>query len=133
LREFDDGEILPQLLLLPNTRHCRLITHDESTFNANDSASYSWKKAGLEWLKPESRGKGIMVSEFLCAAHGRLHYVDKSQGVPESKYATEIIKYGSGRSDDGWWDAEKMVVQVKKALAIFDKAFPPRYCSVCFR
>jgi hypothetical protein len=75
-----------------------LVTHDESTFDANDSKSYSWMKAGTEWLKPKSKGKGIMVSEFLCAAQGRLHYVDEQEKV----YATEIIKYGSGRNDDGW-------------------------------
>lgn len=61
-----------------------------------------------------------MVSEFLCAAHGRLHCVERHEKV----YATEIIKYGSGRSDDGWWNAEKMVIQAKKAIGIFNKAFP---------
>ena len=42
----------------------------------------------------------------------------------EKVFATEIIKYGSGRSDDGWWNAEKMVIQAKKAIDIFNKAFP---------
>ena len=104
------------------TKRCHLITHDESTFNANDSPSYSWKKAGSEWLKPKARGKGLMVSEFLCAAHGRLSYFDEHQ--KNRVYATEILKYGNGSSDDGWWNAEKMVEQVKKAIRIFDKAFP---------
>lgn len=121
MREYnDDGEIQILPPLQPNIRRRHLVTHDESTFNANDSTSYSWKKAGTEWLKPKSRGKGIMISEFLCAAHGRLHYTDEQQPV----YATEIIKYGSGKSDDGWWDAEKMVAQTKKAIDIFNKAFP---------
>jgi hypothetical protein len=39
-------------------------------------------------------------------------------------YATEIIKYGSDRSDHGWWNAEKMVAQTRKAITIFNKAFP---------
>ena len=76
----------------------------------------------MEWLKPKSKGKGIMVSEFLCTVQGRLHHIDESWGEPEKVYATEIIKYGSGKSDDGWWDAEKMVEQTKKAIAIFNKA-----------
>ena len=121
LREFnDDGEIPIQRPPAPSTRRRHLVTHDESTFNANDSPSYGWKKAGSEWLKPKSKGKGIMVSEFLCAAHGRLHCVEEGEKV----YATEIIKYGSGRSYDGWWNAEKMVIQAKKAIDIFNKAFP---------
>lgn len=94
----DDGEIPLQTPLLPEMPRRHLVTHDESTFDANDSKSYSWMKAGTEWLKPKSKGKGIMVSEFLCAAQGRLHYVDEQEKV----YATEIIKYGSGRNDDGW-------------------------------
>ena len=130
LREFDDsGEILLDHPLPPNTKRRHLVTHDESTFNANDSTSYSWKKAGTEWLKPKSRGKGIMVSDFLCAAYGRLHYIDESQSsdsraIPKKIFATEVIKYGSGKNDDGWWNAEKMIEQTKKAIAIFNQAFP---------
>ena len=41
-----------------------LIAHDESTFNTNDSPSFSWKKAGSDWLKAKSKGKGM--SEYLC-------------------------------------------------------------------
>ena len=62
-----------------------------------------------------------MVSEFLCAAQGRLNCCDEQGG---KEYVTEIIKYGSGNSDDGWWNAEKMVKQAEKAIAIFNKAFP---------
>jgi hypothetical protein len=121
LREYDDdGEIVKQLPIVAKRRH--LVTHDESTFNANDGSSFSWKKEGSEWLKPKSRGKGIMVSDFLCAAAGRLSYFDEEK--QEQVYATEIIKYGSGKSDEGWWNAEKMVEQTKKAIEIFNKAFP---------
>ncbi len=63
-----------------------------------------------------------MVSEFLCAAKGRLSYWDAQQ--QERVYATEIIKYGSGKSDDGWWNAEKMVEQTRKAIRVFNHAFP---------
>ena len=101
MREFDDtGEVLPQLPLPPSTRHRHLVTHDESTFNANDSTSHSWKKGKMEWLKPKSKGKGIIVSEFLCMMQERLHHINESWSVPEKIYATEIIKYNSGKSDD---------------------------------
>jgi len=73
-------------------------------------------------LKPKSKGKGIMISEFLCAAVGRLSYYDHEKGM--RVYATEVIKYGSGKGDDGWWNAEKMVQQSKKAIEVFNKAFP---------
>jgi len=36
----------------------------------------------------------------------------------------EIIQYGSGKGDDGWWNANKMVQQTQKAIRIFNQAFP---------
>jgi len=63
-----------------------------------------------------------MVSEFLCAAIGRLSYYDDD--CRKCVYATEVIKYGSGTSDDGWWNAERMVEQTRKTIRIFNRAFP---------
>jgi len=63
-----------------------------------------------------------MVSEFLCAAKGRLSYFDESTQQPV--YATAIIKYGSGKGDDGWWNAQKMVEQTQRAITVFNHAFP---------
>jgi hypothetical protein len=70
-----------------------------------------------------------LVSEFLCAAQGCLHYIDTDHGNnlnerPKKKYATEIIKYGSGKDEDGWWNVEKMVLQTRKAIKNFNKSFP---------
>ena len=44
--------------------------------------------------------------------------------MPEKVYAIEIIKYGNRKSDDSWQDAEKIVEQIKKVIAIFNKTFP---------
>jgi len=104
MKEFNDHSEIP---IQPSTQHCHLIAHDGSTFNANDSPSFSWKKAGLEWLKAKSKGKGM--SEFLCGC------------VMGGKRSRLHIKYGTGGSDDCWWNAENMVVQAEKAI---NKAFP---------
>jgi hypothetical protein len=48
-----------------------------------------------------------MVSEFLCAAGGRLSTYDRASHARQ--YATEIFKYGSGASDEGWWYSKKML------------------------
>jgi hypothetical protein len=75
------------------TRCCHLIIHDESSiFNTTDSPSFSWKKAGSEWSKPKSKGKGVMVSEFLCAAHGRLHCVEVVKSSASTLTAFTIKK-----------------------------------------
>ena len=73
----DDGQIYKAVP--PSAKRCHLVTHDESTFNANDGAQYLQKKAGSECLRSKSKGKGVMVSEFLFAAIGRLFYYDDFQ------------------------------------------------------
>ena len=124
----DDGQIEkpqvegPQLIL---------VTHDESSFSANDDSTHHWKKRGTQPLKSKSKGKGLMVSEFLTAADGRLRFTDSKTGSVDE--ACEILRYGSGVSDDGYWTAEKMVRQVReRAIPIFEKRFPGKTAIFAF-
>jgi hypothetical protein len=71
-----------------------------------------------------------MISEFLYAATGRLSYYDGEKG--ERVHATEFIQYDSGKGDDGWWNAEKMVQQTRKAFEVFNKAFPNDFAVFAF-
>jgi hypothetical protein len=76
-------------------------------------------------------GKGLIVSEFLSAACGRLSYLDMEMG--EREYAMEIIKYGSIASDEGWWNSQCMLAQViNKAIPIFEKASPDHIAVFAF-
>jgi len=104
-----------------------LITHDESTFNANDGKRYMWMENGKQPLRPKGRGKGIMVSDFLTAG-GRLHVpftisdleLQNDHDLPH-RYATEYLEYGK----DNYWTAEKMVNHaIQVALPNFRAAFP---------
>ena len=104
LRKYDDDV---EVIKLEAGGRRILITHDESTFNSNDGGTYAWKPKGTEWLRPKSRGQGLMVSDFLTAAQGRLTYTDPSGN---RILACKIIKYG--KNNDGWWDSEKMIQQV---------------------
>lgn len=52
-----------------------LVTHDESTFNANDGKRRVWKGKGKSPLRPKGKGKRIMASEFLTPV-GRLRVPD---------------------------------------------------------
>ena len=49
-----------------------LITHDESTFAANDAKKQAWLQEGDTFLQPKEKGQGIMVSDFLLP-WGRLN------------------------------------------------------------
>jgi len=71
----EEGEALEIILypanLPPGIRPIVLVVHDESTFNANDGRSKIWIKDDNIPLKKKTRGKGIMVSDFLTPG-GRL-------------------------------------------------------------
>lgn len=40
------------------------VSHDESTFDANDRKRQLWMKDGKQPLRPKAQGKGLMVSDF---------------------------------------------------------------------
>jgi len=58
-------EIIYQANLPPGIRPIVLVVDNESTFNANDGRSKIWIKDENISLKKKTRGKGIMVSDFL--------------------------------------------------------------------
>lgn len=67
----DNGSILPKVypddcaVGGSNRRPIIMITHDESTFSANDGRQKVWTLEGHGILRPKGKGKGIMVSDFL--------------------------------------------------------------------
>ncbi len=66
--------ILP-LNICPGDKPIVFITHDKSTFNANDDKHKYWAINGEQKLRPKGRGKGIMVLGFLTPG-GILHVPD---------------------------------------------------------
>lgn len=116
-----------------------IVTHDESTFNANDGRRQGWVYQNHQPLLPKGRGKGIMVSAFLTPGgilkvpdsitdeellrmhHSwpcRVNRVGQAQPVRD---AVELLEYGK----DNYWDGDKMVDQtIKHAVPIFELAFP---------
>ncbi|KAG0632761.1 hypothetical protein HOY80DRAFT_1113696, partial [Tuber brumale] len=109
------------------------ITHDESTFNANDGKRKTWKEEGKQPLRAKSRGKGIMVSGFLTPG-GRLKVPDtvsneellldpmwpNRNGVP-IRDAIEYLEY----EKNNYWTGDKIVHHTMQiALPIFRIAFP---------
>lgn len=107
-----------------------IVTHDECTFHANDGITKAWTYIGKTFLRPKSRGQGIMVSEFLLL-YNRLSLASLSEAVRSEARAAgldfldapEYIEYS--KSHDGYWDRAKLLAQLKnKALPLVEKAFP---------
>jgi len=126
---------LPQLP--PGEIPIVFITHDESTFNANDGKRRLWMKKNTPPIRQKGRGKGIMVSGFLTPG-GRLQvpqHITNDMLLDESLHpqwpctsdgnpvrdAMMYLEYGK----DNYWTSEKMVDHaISIALPIFRLAFP---------
>lgn len=122
----DQGQMHMPQNLPPGQKPLVLVTHDESTFSANDGKRRLWMEEGKQPLRPKARGKGIMVSDFLTPG-GRLELPDSisdeeiNERLLPRRQATEYFIYGKDR----YWKGDDMVDHtVKVAIPIFDAAFP---------
>lgn len=106
-----------------------VVTHDEWTFNANDCRHQQWTESGGMPLQSKSRGKSIMVSDFLTSTE-RLQMpstVLDSELPSGRRYATELLECGG----DIWWKCENLIKQViDHAIPIFEATYPE--CQAVF-
>ena len=105
------------------------ITHDESTFNANDGRWQVWQEKNHSILRPKGRGKGIMVSDFLLpwSQLNLLSLSDTDQNeLVSSEIPLEAVEYFEyGKNNDGYWKGENLLKQVvEKALPIAEALYP---------
>jgi hypothetical protein len=112
-----------------------LVTHDEATFSANDGICRAWMDMNGEatYLRPKTKGQGIMVSEFLLpfgrlnlsslTAEQKTRIMEPTASGLTVDEAVEILEYGKNR--EGYWDGAKLLEQVvNKALPIAEALFP---------
>jgi len=103
------------------------VTHDESVFYANDDGGLVWSCKDNPDLPKKSRGRSVMVSDFLCACHGRLYNITDAK----KEFVTEILHVG--KNQDGYWTSEHVVKQAKmKALPAFMAMHPQAIALFCF-
>lgn len=120
--------------LAPAIRPVILVTHDESTFSANDGTKYGWTSPGKQPLRPKGRGKGIMVSAFLTPVgllrlppeltddtllglHPDWPRLEDGSLIRESVQYLEYDK-------DHYWDGDKMVKQTIAVIRLFKFIYP---------
>ena len=116
-----------------NVTEIILVTHDESTFNANDGRRSCWVKEGESILRPKGR-RGIIVSEFLTGS-GRLRVRDEvsdDELLREGLERDATVYFVYGDKGEGYWKGEDMVQQVlDKAIPVFEKEYG-KDCKACF-
>src|SRR6266496_4282567 len=103
LKPLDDNiMVLEEPILNENEKRHILITHDESTFYANDGKKTFWGPAGHQPLRKKGAGLSLHVSDFLTEVDGRLKF--------EEEEACVMMKLGINR--DGWWKTDDLIKQV---------------------
>ena len=80
-------------------RRLVLVSHDESTFQANDGKKMSWVHEKEHALKKKGAGRGIHQSDVICSTVGWL------------KGASQSLEYG--KNYEGYWNGELFVKQVR--------------------
>ncbi|KAF8967562.1 hypothetical protein BDZ97DRAFT_1903395 [Flammula alnicola] len=110
-----DGNSINQLVGFPVAQvgrfHLILITHDESTFYANDHRKTKWIHAS-ETAVAEAKGEGqsLMASEFCVPEWGPLR----------NREETARIIFKAGKTRDGWFPSEDLLAQVDMAINVFE-------------
>ncbi|TFK80727.1 hypothetical protein K466DRAFT_636180 [Polyporus arcularius HHB13444] len=107
--------------LAPGEKKVIAIFHDECCFHVNDYKRTAWLPAGGTVLQKKGRGRLIHVSDFIMEPTGRLVLRNEQGDIIED--ARKIIYY-PGSNGDPWWDTAQLIVQIKKAIGIFDAAHP---------
>jgi hypothetical protein len=79
-------------------RRLVLVSHDESTTQANDGKGKSWVHENEHPLKKKGLGRGIHQSDVICSTIGWL------------KLASQSLEYG--KNYEGYWNGELFVKQV---------------------
>jgi len=91
-----------------------LVTHDESTFYANDHQRYAWVDGTERSILPKSPGRSIMISEFQCPCHVTM------RAVINGKEMISRVVFYPGAAHQGYWTSEHMLNQLRDVIVLFD-------------
>ena len=105
-----------------------VIFHDESIFNANEDQSTMWGTEDQHFVRPKSKGAGIMISDFVDERNGFLQltdaeYEEAQKTTPTIKKEARVyLEYGEGK--EGYWTSARFMTQMKDAVAIAEFKYP---------
>ena len=114
-----DGFILPKeypkdcTVGGPDCRPIIMITHDESTFSANDGHRKVWTKDEQAILRLKGKGRGIMASDFLLS-WSRLNLLSLSLQQQKKLASLEtpleaVTYFEYGKKEEKYWTREHLL------------------------
>ena len=98
--------------LPPNTSQHIFITHDESSFNANDGPKRGWGPVDEQPLLKKGRGRTLMISDFICETIGVLRLSPEQQLQFPNIPPIARTMHNTGANFDGYWTVEDLIKQV---------------------
>ena len=100
---------------------CIVWWHDESAYNTSEDTPILWGEKGKLPIKPKGKGSSIMVSEFIEEKDGEFEVTNNDQDIEKSALA--VLEIGEHR--EGYWNSDRFMEQVGKAVKIADMKYPP--------
>lgn len=118
--KYDDVD--PSVVTLPDLstgiKQHVFVTHDESTFYANDFQKYAWVGNNESYCLPKSEGRSIMISEFQCPCHGTM------RGLVDGRSLTSRKIFYPGAQYEGYWKSSHMQAQLADVVLLFNFLHP---------
>ncbi|KAG2210685.1 hypothetical protein INT45_003996 [Circinella minor] len=103
--------VIEPALLASAQKKLVLVTHNESTFYANDGKQTLWLQEGETVLRNKSPGQSIMISEFQCPCHGTMR----------SAAWTSWTYFYAGTNREGYWTSKDMIKQLtENTIPLFE-------------
>ena len=127
----DDHQSFPSNIDSPSEDQVKkntIIFHDESVFNSNEDESTQWGTKDQHFVRPKSKGAGIMVFHFIEEQGGYLELSDeqfeeaRKTNPTIKKSARLLLEYGD--SHEGYFTCQKFLDQVTDAIAIAEYKYP---------
>jgi hypothetical protein len=112
--DYDDVNVAIPPTLPAGIKQHVFVTHDESTFYANDHQQYAWLEKNESFILPKSQGRSIMISEFHCPCHGTM------RAVINGRTMTSRVVFYPGAAYQGYWTSDHMIAQLTDVLELFE-------------
>ena len=107
----DNLDIIESSLPLNTSQHI-FITHDESSFNANDRLKYGWEPVIEQSLLKKGHSRTLMISDFICETIGVLRLSPEQQLQFPNISPIARTMHNTGANFDGYWTVEDLIKQV---------------------
>lgn len=102
-----------------------IFFHDETIFHVNEDQSRQWGEKGTHVVQHKSKGRGIMVSDFVCEDGFLCLTEEELRAAGDNTLratAREQIEYGENA--EGYWTNERFMAQMEEAVKLAETKYP---------